>query len=79
MVRQSDCSSSSGARSKLETEGERLRLKFDGNGVRSPVFVDSSCDATPGAFRFRGFSSRVEVTATKLRDVIEPGGGKSSI
>ena len=76
MKRQSGCSSFSDARSKLETDGDRLRLKCEGRGVRRPLLVASSRDAVPGAFRFRGLASRV--SRADLRAVIDPGAGRSS-
>ena len=76
MKRQSGCSSFSDARSRLETDGERLKLRCEGSGVRRPLLVASSRDAVPGAFRFRGLASRV--SRVDLRAMIDPGAGRSS-
>jgi len=76
MTRQSDWSSFSDARSRLETDGERLRLRCEGSGVSRPLLVTSSRDAPPGAFRFKGLASRV--SRADFRVVIDPGAGISS-
>ena len=80
MNRQSGCSSFSDARSRLETDGDRLRLKCDGSGVSNPpLLVASSRDPDPGALRFRGLASCASVSSTDLRAVIDPGAGRSSM